>query len=101
MRSIARGGPSELFRGFLASSLRDAPYAGLFVVFYEGIKHDAASILPPPSHLTSAVLHSCSAAGAGTIATLATHPFDVVNVLLFLSFVLGHQRYSIENVSSN
>ena len=36
--SLARQGPSELLRGFLASSLRDAPYAGLFVVFYEGIK---------------------------------------------------------------
>lgn len=37
---IARQGPSELLRGFLASSLRDAPYAGLFVVFYEGIKKE-------------------------------------------------------------
>jgi len=78
MRSITHAGPSELFRGFLASSLRDAPYAGLFVVFYEGIKHEAASILPPSSHLTSAALHSGSAAAAGTIATLATHPFDVI-----------------------
>jgi hypothetical protein len=39
--TIVRQGPSELLRGFLASSLRDAPYAGLFVVFYEGIKHEA------------------------------------------------------------
>ncbi|KAF7313415.1 Mitochondrial glycine transporter [Mycena chlorophos] len=36
--SIARSGPTELFRGFLASSLRDAPYAGLFVVVYEAVK---------------------------------------------------------------
>ncbi|KAH9039316.1 solute carrier family 25 member 38 [Lactarius pseudohatsudake] len=77
-RSITRAGPSELFRGFLASSLRDAPYAGLFLVFYEGVKHEAASILPPSSPLTSAMLHSCSAAAAGTVATLATHPFDVI-----------------------
>lgn len=39
--SIVRRGPHELLRGFLASSLRDAPYAGLFVVFYEGIKREA------------------------------------------------------------
>jgi len=39
--SIVRQGPPELFRGFLASSLRDAPYAGLFMVFYEGIKSKA------------------------------------------------------------
>lgn len=38
--SLVRQGPSELLRGFLASSLRDAPYAGLFVVFYEGIKRE-------------------------------------------------------------
>ena len=39
--SIVRQGPSELLRGFLASSLRDAPYSGLFLVFYEEIKRDA------------------------------------------------------------
>jgi solute carrier family 25 protein 38 len=43
--SIIRQGPHELLRGFLASSLRDAPYAGLFVVFYEGIKREACK--PP------------------------------------------------------
>ncbi|KAF8273160.1 mitochondrial carrier domain-containing protein [Lactarius quietus] len=67
-------GTFELFRGFLASSLRDAPT--------RGIKHEAASILPPSSHLTSAALHSGSAAAAGTIATLATHPFDVIKVVM-------------------
>ncbi|KAJ3482260.1 hypothetical protein NLI96_g7086 [Meripilus lineatus] len=40
--SLARAGPSELFRGFVPSALRDAPYAGLFIVFYEGIKHEAS-----------------------------------------------------------
>ena len=74
MPSIIRGGPSELFRGILASSLRDAPYAGLFLVSYEVIKHDAASILPPSSPLVCAALNSSSA------ATLATHPFDVIKV---------------------
>ncbi|KAI0276992.1 mitochondrial carrier [Russula aff. rugulosa BPL654] len=76
--SIVRAGPSELFRGFLASSLRDAPYAGLFLVSYEAIKHDAASILPPSSPLIYAALNSGSAAAAGTFATLVTHPFDVI-----------------------
>jgi hypothetical protein len=78
--SIVRAGPPELFRGFLASSLRDAPYAGLFVVFYEAIKRDAASILSPSSPLACAALNSGSAATAGTFATLATHPFDVIKV---------------------
>ncbi|KAJ7667517.1 solute carrier family 25 member 38 [Mycena polygramma] len=76
--SIARLGPSELFRGFLVSSLRDAPYAGMFVVLYEGIKRQSASILRPTSDAQSTLLHTASAASAGAIATLATHPFDVI-----------------------
>ncbi|PPQ71233.1 hypothetical protein CVT25_004539 [Psilocybe cyanescens] len=101
--SITRQGPSELMRGFLASSLRDAPYAGLFIVFYEGIKHEActcqphrahpiyeiqfltfpihratAYLMPATSNSHAALIHSVSAASAGAIATLATHPFDVI-----------------------
>lgn len=45
-RSISRQGPSEFFRGVLASSLRDAPYAGLFVVFYEAIKRETCEYYP-------------------------------------------------------
>ncbi|KAG2070004.1 solute carrier family 25 member 38 [Suillus decipiens] len=67
--SITRMGPSELMRGFIASSLRDAPYAGLFVVIYESIKHETTY---------AAGIHSFSAASAGAIATMATHPFDVI-----------------------
>ncbi|KAF7331633.1 Mitochondrial glycine transporter [Mycena kentingensis (nom. inval.)] len=76
--SIARQGPSELFRGFLASSLRDAPYAGIFVVVYEGIKRQAATSLSLQSDAQSAMLHTLSGASAGAIATMATHPFDVI-----------------------
>jgi len=76
--SITRQGPSELLRGFMASSLRDAPYAGLFIVFYEGIKREASAILPASSTSHAAAIHSASAAAAGAIATLATHPFDVI-----------------------
>ncbi|PPQ63956.1 hypothetical protein CVT24_009079 [Panaeolus cyanescens] len=75
---IARQGPSELLRGFLASSLRDAPYAGLFVVFYEGIKKEMAYVVPPQSNAQASLIHSVAAASAGAIATLATHPFDVI-----------------------
>jgi len=76
--SIVRLGPSELLRGFLASSLRDAPYAGLFVVFYEAIKREASQLIPPTSNTHSTGIHSFSAASAGAIATMATHPFDVI-----------------------
>lgn len=45
-RSIMRAGPTELFRGVLPSALRDAPYAGLFVVFYESIKSETSEQSP-------------------------------------------------------
>lgn len=45
LRSLVRAGPSEAFLGFLPSALRDAPYAGLFVVFYEAIKHKTGAYI--------------------------------------------------------
>ncbi|KAJ4489947.1 solute carrier family 25 member 38 [Lentinula aciculospora] len=80
--SVVRSGPTELLRGLSAASLRDAPYAGIFVVFYEAMKRNAALITIPTSHTQSSLLHSGSAAAAGALATLATHPFDVVKTKL-------------------
>ncbi|KAF8351087.1 solute carrier family 25 member 38 [Amanita rubescens] len=76
--SVARQGPSEILRGFVASSLRDAPYSGLFLVFYEEIKRDTSSFIAPMSSQPSPTVHAFSAAVAGTIATTLTHPFDVI-----------------------
>ncbi|KAG7096517.1 hypothetical protein E1B28_003946 [Marasmius oreades] len=76
--SIVRLGPSELLKGFSASSLRDAPYAGLFVALYEAFKRQASFIVAPSSNSQSAMIHSLSAASAGALATIATHPFDVI-----------------------
>lgn len=45
LASIVRSGPTELLRGASAASLRDAPYAGIFVVFYEGFKRNACKSL--------------------------------------------------------
>ena len=41
----------------------------------------------PTSILSSSTIHTFSAAGAGTIATLVTHPFDVIKVA---SEVISH-----------
>ncbi|KAK2462272.1 hypothetical protein APHAL10511_005578 [Amanita phalloides] len=76
--SIIRQGPSELLRGFVASSLRDAPYAGLFMVFYEEIKRDTSSIIAPLSSQPSFIVHAFAGASASVIATTMTHPFDVI-----------------------
>ncbi|KAF5364307.1 hypothetical protein D9756_000910 [Leucocoprinus leucothites] len=87
--SIIRQGPHELLRGFLASSLRDAPYAGLFVVFYEGIKREASFLAPPTSASHSTAIHSFSAASAGAIATMITQPFDVIKAGLLPHFLFS------------
>ncbi|KAI0772553.1 solute carrier family 25 member 38 [Trametes elegans] len=82
---LVRSGPSEIFRGAVASSLRDAPYAGIFVVFYEHIKSSLSNAIAVPSSTvvpipisTSTAVNSLSAASAGALATLATQPFDVL-----------------------
>jgi solute carrier family 25 protein 38 len=85
--SMARMGPSELMRGFVASSLRDAPYSGLFVVIYEAVKRESTSIAPS-AYATS--IHGFSAASAGAIATMVTHPFDVIKTKMQ---VRSEERY--------
>lgn len=62
--SLVRQGPSHLFRGAAASALRDAPYAGLFLVSYEQIKHESGTsdrpILPSSLSPPSSQLRSCT-----------------------------------------
>lgn len=41
--AIFRAGPKELFKGFVPSAIRDAPYAGIFVALYESIKRQACT----------------------------------------------------------
>ncbi|KAG8818045.1 hypothetical protein FRC17_010985 [Serendipita sp. 399] len=38
-----------LFQGFTATALRDAPYAGIFLVVYEGVKQNLGGMLGPES----------------------------------------------------
>ncbi|KAH6891870.1 mitochondrial carrier domain-containing protein [Coprinopsis sp. MPI-PUGE-AT-0042] len=78
LMSLVKGGPSELFKGFWASSLRDAPYAGLFILSYEKIKHETYRVFPQASTMESSFIHSFAGASAGAIATMATQPFDVI-----------------------
>lgn len=43
---LATSGVRGLFQGFTATAVRDAPYAGLYVVFYEKCKELAGEFLP-------------------------------------------------------
>ncbi|KAL2173368.1 mitochondrial carrier domain-containing protein [Thermothelomyces heterothallicus CBS 202.75] len=43
----AREGPRGFFAGYGATAVRDAPYAGLYVLFYEQSKKRLSSLFPP------------------------------------------------------
>ncbi len=45
-----------------------------------------ATMIPPSSATLSAGIHSGAAAAAGGIATIVTHPFDVVKVCELLIY---------------
>ncbi len=89
------------YQGFGATALRDAPYAGLYLAIYERCKAGFSSLAtaaPPPPPPPAALLPgakqgtatankkqqnlawvtSASGVVAGAIATLLTHPFDIV-----------------------
>ncbi|KIM23067.1 hypothetical protein M408DRAFT_78015, partial [Serendipita vermifera MAFF 305830] len=68
--ALSREGPRMLFQGFTATALRDAPYAGIFLVVYEGFKQRLGECPLPFSKVIRAA--------GGTIATLVTAPFDAI-----------------------
>lgn len=70
------GGVRGFFRGFSATALRDAPYAGLYLAFYEQHKHSLGYWARGESGAWWVV--SASSLGAGILATVITHPFDIL-----------------------
>ncbi|OXC59850.1 solute carrier family 25, member 38 [Cryptococcus neoformans MW-RSA852] len=71
-------GVKGFYQGFTATAVRDAPYAGLYLVFYEKSKELAGRLPGVPN----AALHSCSGIMAATLATIITSPADVIKVRL-------------------
>ncbi|KIW99926.1 uncharacterized protein Z518_10854 [Rhinocladiella mackenziei CBS 650.93] len=99
-RSIyAQEGLRGFFSGFGATAVRDAPYAGLYVVFYEASKSrlnrafsatassskaTAGGGGKGPSSATSATINASSGVIAAGLATSITNPFDAVKTRLQL-----------------
>ncbi|RSH87593.1 uncharacterized protein EHS24_000105 [Apiotrichum porosum] len=75
---FATAGVRGLFQGFTATAVRDAPYAGLYVVIYEKCKELATLTLRPDLAVPNAALHSGSAVTAAMLATVLTSPADCV-----------------------
>jgi solute carrier family 25, member 38 len=90
----------SFFAGFGATAVRDAPYAGLYVLFYEAFKSRARSFLhvdntsPSTNKSISSTKPSQAASQAGinflsgilaaSLATAITNPFDAVKTRLQL-----------------
>ncbi|SMN18779.1 similar to Saccharomyces cerevisiae YDL119C Putative mitochondrial transport protein [Maudiozyma saulgeensis] len=84
------------FKGFGATCLRDAPYAGLYVLLYEKAKDFTPFILPSKlisfedthnnkySTATSTLINTTSAFVAAGIATTITAPFDTLKTRMQL-----------------
>ncbi|KAE8152130.1 mitochondrial carrier protein [Aspergillus avenaceus] len=88
-RDIVRTeGMRGLFSGFGATAARDAPYAGLYVLFYEQLKRHLASLAESgsdnQSFKASSSINFVSGASAAGLATAITNPFDAVKTRLQL-----------------
>ena len=73
----SREGIRGLFSGGLATVLRDAPYAGLFVLFYFEMKRHAAESWGGEKKIPFFVTFGCGIS-SGFLASVLTHPFDVI-----------------------
>ncbi|EXJ55350.1 hypothetical protein A1O7_08277 [Cladophialophora yegresii CBS 114405] len=96
-RSIyASEGLKGFFSGFGATAVRDAPYAGLYVLFYEQCKTRLNKMFAGeqttaldgiegrPSIASSATINASSGVLAAGLATGITNPFDAVKTRLQL-----------------
>lgn len=82
------------FSGFGATAIRDAPYAGLYVLFYEQLKKRLSVIsqkVPIPGEIqasmkgsTSATINFGSGILAAGLATAFTNPFDAIKTRIQL-----------------
>lgn len=93
---LQREGFRGFFSGFGATALRDAPYAGLYVLFYEQSKRKLSQLQSAIPAVESLALHTgmtssqsisinfLSGVVAAILATTITNPFDAVKTRLQL-----------------
>lgn len=92
---VAKEGVRGFFAGFGATAVRDAPYAGLYVLVYEQAKARLTPSLPEiaaaaagpvqsPSTTSAATTNFLSGVIAAVSATTLTNPFDAIKTRLQL-----------------
>jgi solute carrier family 25, member 38 len=82
---LAQEGLRGFFAGLGATAARDAPYAGLYVVFYEGSKKRLSGTAGKDTGgVVAASVNFASGVFAAGLATSITNPFDAVKTRLQL-----------------
>lgn len=85
---MAKEGARGFFAGFGATAVRDAPYAGLYVLVYEQAKVQLSALAPtgvdarPATMSSSATTNFASGVVAAVSATTLTNPFDAIKTRL-------------------
>jgi len=83
LRTIWRAeGARGLFSGCAATILRDAPYSGIYLMFYSQGKETMKNLSWVNEKNTE--IHFMCGMNAGLMASLVTHPFDVVKTQMQL-----------------
>ncbi|KAK3113599.1 hypothetical protein LTR53_008953 [Teratosphaeriaceae sp. CCFEE 6253] len=84
----SKEGMRGFFAGFGATAVRDAPYAGLYVLIYEQAKARLGAVATtgersyPATMSTSAPINFASGVIAAVTATTLTNPFDAIKTRL-------------------
>ncbi|KAG0220469.1 mitochondrial carrier domain-containing protein [Mortierella sp. GBAus27b] len=75
-----------LWAGFGATAMRDAPLAGLYVLFYEQSKSKLGTLKETSSYfdVSTPTIHMISGMAAGFLSTTITHPFDMLKTRMQL-----------------
>ncbi|XP_030639156.1 mitochondrial glycine transporter B isoform X1 [Chanos chanos] len=76
-------GPRALYSGLTATLLRDAPFSGIYVMFYSQAKKTIPQEISSSSF--APVVNFCCGVVAGVLASLATQPADVVKTHMQVS----------------
>lgn len=92
------GGVRGLFAGFGATTIRDAPNAGLYVLFYEMFKKKLSGLwqkrlADEPSGLRFTTINFTSGILAGTSCSIVSNPFDAVKTRIQLEPSTYHNMW--------